>query len=305
MISLCYAISSIFCFSVRTAVAVALRWKKATTFLTRPSKRLTRETFKPAWDARFNVCAKHLICGDNPASLTATSMMRALSVTTAVLWGAFSSSHSCIAAFKTSAMLVPVCDSESGRVWSMTLFISHSVVITCAVTNIALTSPRSPPISCYCHILCFFQTVEHLCFSFAVQGWNYLLTEVRAWWHMVPGLQYPNQFTKSNIVDHRKWSHVFCNKNWCTWLFLELSHLTETVTAKLHCIDVWLSFTLFVAGVYRSLLWCRFKWHIVFDVVYSSLVLQFLQTVCVLSVIFLPSPCRVTGKPKCCQTSDL
>ncbi len=37
--------------------------------------------------------------------------------------------------------------------------------------------------------------------------------KLRAWRNMVPGLQYPNQFAKSNIVDHRKWSHVFCNKN--------------------------------------------------------------------------------------------
>ncbi len=116
MISLCDAISSIFCFSVRTAVAVALRWKKATTFLTRPSKATdARKHLNLLATQRFNVCAKHLICGNYPASLTDTSMLRALSVTTAVLWGAFSSSHSCIAAFKTSAMLVPVCDSKAGE----------------------------------------------------------------------------------------------------------------------------------------------------------------------------------------------
>lgn len=80
-------------------------------------------------------------------------------------------------------------------------------------SNIALTSLRSPPVSCYSHILCFFQTVDHLCFSFTVQGWNHHLTKEWAWQNMVPDLQYPNQFAKSNIVDHRKWPHVFCSKN--------------------------------------------------------------------------------------------
>lgn len=84
-------ISSIFCFAARTIVAVVLRWKKATTFLTRPSKRLMRGTCNTACETRFNVCEKHLIWGINPASLTSTYMLHALSVTTAMLWADLSS----------------------------------------------------------------------------------------------------------------------------------------------------------------------------------------------------------------------
>ncbi len=76
-----------------------------------------------------------------------------------------------------------------------------------------------------------------------------------------------------------------------SWAFaLDWDH----VAAKLRCIDVWPSFTHFVAGVCRSLLlWCRFKWHIifeVFDIVYGSLVLQCLQTVCFVCNFFYHRP---------------
>ncbi len=80
--------------------------------------------------------------------------------------------------------------------------------------------------------------------------------------------------------------HVFCNKNSdAPGYFLSFRTWLRPCCSKTiyRCIDVWPSFTHFVAGVCRSLLlWCRFKWHIifkVFDIVYGSLVLQCLQTV--------------------------
>ncbi len=87
--------------------------------------------------------------------------------------------------------------------------------------------------------------------------------------------------------------HVFCNKNSdAPGYFLSFRTWLRPCCSKTiyRCIDVWPSFTHFVAGVCRSLLlWCRFKWHIifeVFDIVYGSLVLQCLQTVFVCNFFY-------------------
>ncbi len=126
------------------------------------------------------------------------------------------------------------------------------------------------------------------------------------YWRL-PNLSFPIAFDCWSTHDgsDAKWFEIY----WQDYkIFDKVSRAKDYACIEVEGSRDLSSFTLFVAGVCKSLLLCRFKWHIilkVFDVVYGSLVLQCLQTVCVLSVIFLPSSCRVTGKPKCCQTSDL
>jgi len=109
------------------------QWKNVVILRTRPRRRATRDTAKPRLLARFTTCAKHLMWGWRPLSLTAMSMLLALSVTQAMVVCGLVSSHSLSAFLNTWAMLTPVWLSLSSRVCNTKLFLSHFSLMTSAV----------------------------------------------------------------------------------------------------------------------------------------------------------------------------